>query len=114
MSGSTTSSAEHRRIVGGDQGTSGPFRVESATPSEGSKNMRIPLLALMALFAAGLASPGLQQEKGGEDETGPYEVVARWPTPWAKQGYIWGSQPGVFAQSPDRIFIVARGELKLP
>ena len=54
------------------------------------------------------------QQKGGEDETGPYDVVENWPQPWAKQGYIWGSQPGVFAESPDRIFIAARGELKLP
>ena len=49
------------------------------------------------------------QEKGGEDETGAYEVVANWPQPWSPAGYIWGSQPAVFAQSPDRIFIgVAR------
>jgi DNA-binding beta-propeller fold protein YncE len=40
--------------------------------------------------------------------------VANWPQPWAKTGYIWGSQPGIFAESPDRIFIAARGELKLP
>lgn len=52
--------------------------------------------------------------KGGEDESGPYEVVEGWPTPWAATGYIWGSQPGIFAESPDRIFIAARGELKLP
>ena len=31
-----------------------------------------------------------------------------------KPGYIWGSQPGVFAESPNRIFLAARGELKLP
>ena len=30
------------------------------------------------------------------------------------RGYVWGSQPAVFAESPDRIFIGARGELKLP
>ena len=54
------------------------------------------------------------QEKGGEDETGPYEVVANWPQPWSPAGYIWGSQPAVFAQSPDRIFIGVRGEIKAP
>mgnify|MGYP003341937019 CR=1 FL=1 len=56
----------------------------------------------------------MQQQKGGEDETGPYDVVENWPQPWSKPGYIWGSQPGVFAESPNRIFIAARGELKLP
>ncbi|MDO8677300.1 MAG: peptidyl-alpha-hydroxyglycine alpha-amidating lyase family protein [Acidobacteriota bacterium] len=59
------------------------------------------------------AAPALAQDKGGEDETGPYEVATGWPQPWSKAGYIWGSQPAV-AQSPDRIFIGARGELKLP
>jgi len=77
--------------------------------------MRVPVIGLIAVFGFGLLSaPARLQEKGGEDETGPYEVVEKWPIPWAKQGYIWGSQPGIFAQSPDRIFIVARGELKLP
>ena len=36
----------------------------------------------------------------------------RQPSAW--DGYIWGSQPAVFAESPDRIFIGARGELKAP
>jgi sugar lactone lactonase YvrE len=54
------------------------------------------------------------QEKGGENETGPYDVVERWPASWAQKGYIAGSQPGVVAQSANRIFIAARGELKLP
>jgi hypothetical protein len=72
----------------------------------------IPALVIgaIALFPA---TASLQQ-KGGEEETGPYEVVQNWPQPWAAAGYIWGSQPGVFAESPNRIFIAARGELKLP
>ncbi|PYR47800.1 MAG: hypothetical protein DMF89_17995 [Acidobacteria bacterium] len=51
---------------------------------------------------------------GGEDETGPYHLVDKWPQPFARPGYIWGSQGGVFAESPDRIFLLGRGELKLP
>lgn len=54
------------------------------------------------------------QQKGGEDETGPYDIVASWPTSWALTGFVPGSQPGVFAESPNRIFVAARGELKLP
>jgi len=61
-----------------------------------------------------LVSPAFAQEKGGEDETGAYEVVANWPLPWSPAGYVWGSQPAVFAQSPDRIFIGVRGEIKAP
>ena len=79
--------------------------------------MRTPVIAAAAVIAIGLLSAPahLQQvQKGGEDETGPYEVAANWPQPWSRQGYIWGSQPGVFAETPDRIFLAVRGELKLP
>ena len=79
--------------------------------------MRITILAAACIAVSGLLAPPayLQQgDKGGEDETGPYEVVASWPQPWAKPGYIWGSQPGVFAETPNRIFLAVRGELKLP
>lgn len=61
-----------------------------------------------------MSTPALAQEKGGEDETGPYTVVEAWPQPWSAPGYIWGSQPAVFAQSPDRVFIGVRGEIKVP
>ena len=70
------------------------------------------MLALFCVIRA--ATPALAQEKGGEDETGAYAVVENWPQPWSKAGYIWGSQPAVFAQSADRIFIGSRGELKAP
>lgn len=73
----------------------------------------IPVVALFSVFTVFSTSASLQQ-KGGEEETGPYDVVANWPQPWSPSGYIWGSQPGVFAESPNRIFIAARGELKLP
>src|SRR5262245_23204666 len=79
--------------------------------------MRIPAFAAGLVLTIGLLSTSahLQQiQKGGEDETGPYDVVANWPQPWSKEGYIWGSQPGVFAETPDRIFLAVRGELKLP
>jgi hypothetical protein len=74
-----------------------------------------PSIFFLALFLTFEATATLQQQtKGGEEETGPYDVVANWPQPWAKTGYIWGSQPGIFADTPNRIFIAARGELKLP
>ena len=84
--------------------------------------MTFPRRALAAtvvsIVAAGLLSPAArlqeQTQKGGEDETGPYRVVENWPSPWSRQGYIWGSQPGIVADTPNRIFIAARGELKLP
>ncbi len=71
----------------------------------------VPLAIGVIVLSAVSASA---QVKGGEDETGSYEAVEGWPQPWSKPGYIWGSQPAVFAQSPDRIFIGMRGELKSP
>ena len=79
--------------------------------------MRTTMLALVTTLALGsFSAPALLQEKGGDDRTGPYDVVAGWPPPLAlaKPGYIWGSTGGIFAESPDRIFIANRGELKLP
>jgi len=84
--------------------------------------MRTPLVTLVAVLAFGLHSgPLLLQSRGGgsglhggEDETGPYDLVNSWPQPFARPGYIWGSQGGVFAETPDRIFLLNRGELKLP
>jgi hypothetical protein len=75
--------------------------------------MRSAIVVLLVIAAAGVVST---QEKGGDDRTGPYDVVQGWPQPlgFAKPGYIWGSTGGVFAESSNRIFIANRGELKLP
>mgnify|MGYP001599444220 FL=1 len=60
------------------------------------------------MFAVG-ATLVLSQEKGGGDETGPYDLVPNWPQPVCGEGYQWGSTAGVWAQSPDRVFIFMRG-----
>lgn len=61
------------------------------------------------------------QEKGGQDEFGPYEVVANWPQPLPDgpdgvkhEGWTWGSTGAIYAETPDRIWIAQRGELPLP
>jgi len=51
--------------------------------------------------------------------TGPYRVVEGWPKPLpddrhSHAGWTWGSFGGVYAESPDRIWIAMRGELPLP
>jgi DNA-binding beta-propeller fold protein YncE len=66
------------------------------------------------MLAVAMSTTVFVQQRGGEDETGPYDVAANWPASWAQTGYVGGSQPGVFAESPNRIFVAARGELKLP
>jgi hypothetical protein len=61
------------------------------------------------------------QEIGGQEEFGPYEVVANWPQPLPDgpdgikhEGWTWGSTGAVYAETPDRIWIAMRGELPLP
>ena len=60
-------------------------------------------------------------EKGGQEEYGPYELVANWPQPLPDgpdgvkhEGWTWGSVGAVYAETPDRIWIAQRGELPLP
>jgi hypothetical protein len=61
-----------------------------------------------------LSATASLQVKGGEEETGPYDLVANWPQPFAREGYIMGSIAGIFADTPNRIFVAMRGEVKLP
>jgi len=67
------------------------------------------------------AAPAPSQEIGGQEEFGPYEVVANWPQPLPDgadgikhEGWTWGSTGAVYAETPDRIWIAMRGELPLP
>ena len=55
----------------------------------------------------------------GVQETGPsgpggYDVVEGWLQPFADDGFAFGGNSGVFAESPDRIFVAQRGETRLP
>jgi peptidylamidoglycolate lyase len=58
------------------------------------------------------AVPG---EKGGQDIFGGYEVVPNWPKPISSlpgnEKWTWGAGQGIFAESPNRVFILQRGEL---
>src|SRR5919108_3939383 len=51
--------------------------------------------------------------------TGHYRVVENWPKPLpdtrhSHDGWTWGSFGGVYAETPDRIWLAMRGELPLP
>lgn len=54
-------------------------------------------------------------ERGGQDAEGPYEVVADWPKPLSQlpghDGWTWGTVNGIYAESPNRVFVLERGEL---
>ena len=51
-------------------------------------------------------------EKGGQDETGPYDVVEDWFKP-VHEGFALYVD-GVFAETPDRIFVASYGEVPIP
>jgi len=50
-----------------------------------------------------------QSEKGGDDIAGPYTLAANWPENVCGAGYQGGSVGGVFAETPDRVFVFQRG-----
>lgn len=65
--------------------------------------------------AAAAPGPAVAGETGGQDQTGPYTVVENWPKPLAQldghEQWTWGAVQGIFAESPDRVFLLMRGEL---
>jgi hypothetical protein len=65
-----------------------------------------------AMFSA--AFPAVPGFKGGEDITGPYEPVVDWPQPLTSlsghENWTWGAVKGIYAESPNRVFIAQRGE----
>ena len=81
----------------------------------------LPITALaFALSTVGVPADSVQ-EKGGQEEFGPYEPVPNWPQPLPDgpdgvkhDGWTWGSVGAVYAETPDRIWIAQRGELPLP
>jgi hypothetical protein len=82
--------------------------------------LRSWLFTIVAMTAI-LAASVLSQERGGQEEFGPYEPVANWPQPLpdgpdgvTHAGWTWGSVGAVYAETPDRIWIAQRGELPLP
>ena len=85
--------------------------------------MRVRIASLTILISTGvlIAGPLALQDKGGQEEYGPCELVDNWPQPLPDgadgvkhAGWTWGSVGAVYAETPDRIWIAQRGELPLP
>ena len=75
-----------------------------------------PVRAVLAL-AISVPSLVAQSQPGvitGPVGPSPYDIVRGWHKPFAKPGFAFGGNSGVFAESPDRIFVAQRGEFKLP
>ncbi len=68
----------------------------------------------LTLYCSGslLAQPqGNAREPIGES---PYNIVSLWHKPFAEEGFAFGGNSGVWAESADRIIIAQRGETVLP
>ena len=84
--------------------------------------LRIPkfiqVTTAVAFFAtSGLFSTSVLAQQGnarGPIGESPYDVVSLWHEPFAEPGFAFGGNSGVWAESPDRIFIAQRGETVLP
>src|SRR5262245_38438506 len=78
------------------------------------KNMVTVVFAVIATLCA-IGPTGAFQTPASDGPTGPYNVVENWPKPLpdtrhSHNGWTWGSMGGVFAETPDRIWIAQRGE----
>jgi len=83
----------------------------------------VPVLAAVLTGLGGAAAQGRQDprfaavpsEKGGQDIFGGYDVVPNWPKPLSSlpghEKWTYGAGQSVFAESPNRVFILQRGEL---
>jgi hypothetical protein len=67
--------------------------------------------AITFVVGLGIFHGGTSAQAPGPD---PYQVVPGWMDPFAPDGFTWGSQPGVFVESLDRIFVIQRGEIAVP
>ena len=86
-----------------------------------SGRLKIVVAGVLGVVITLVAGNGLTQfaavpgARGGQDMFGPYDVVPNWPQDLAElpghAGWTYGAGQSVFAESPDRVFILHRGEL---
>ena len=81
-----------------------------------SANGSVRVAAGALALAASAAVLTAQQTAVPQGPVGPspYEVVRGWHQPFAEPGFAFGGNSGVFAETPDRIFVAQRGEFRLP
>ena len=97
----TVAIALQTQTQGQGQGQGAPCQVASGTYSDAARVSESVVWETIA------PSPG---EKGGVDLSGPYEPVPNWPQP-LHADYSWGHTDAIWAESPDRVFVVQQAEL---
>lgn len=68
----------------------------------------------LAAGSAGLFAQSRPAVVSGPVGPSPYNVIRYWHKPFSEPGFAFGGNSGVFAESPDSIFILQRGETRLP
>src|SRR5260370_39894764 len=78
------------------------------------KFVTMALAALVTSAPILVAQRGRQAEIKGPSGPSPYDIIRGWQKPFAQGGFAFGGNSGVFAESPNRIFVAQRGETRLP
>ena len=76
-------------------------------------------VASLIVGDAGAQEGGAPRPYSKEVRMGEYEIVTPWPKPLpdtdlTHDGWTWGSGSGVWAESPDKVWVSQRGEISLP
>src|SRR5580692_5412621 len=81
----------------------------------GGRLMNAPAEAQTAATTAPVSFSAVTGAVGAEDVSGPYEVQAGWPQDLATlpghDKWTYGGARGIFAESPNRVFLLGGGEL---
>lgn len=75
---------------------------------------RLCLVASLCVPAALAQSWEDQYPPTANHGDNPFQVEENWLEPFSGKGFVWGSHPGIWVESEDRVFIIQRGELKIP
>jgi hypothetical protein len=80
-----------------------------------ASNLIYPKVEAQSQSRPGTGFAAVPGTKGGQDIFGPYEVVKGWPkdisTLPGNEKWTYGAGQSVFAESPNRVFMLFRGEL---
>ena len=76
--------------------------------------MRLSVGVVGIAVCVGLSAGLVSSQDLGPTGPSPYDITEGWLQPFAAEGFALGGNSGVFAESPDRIFVLQRGETRLP
>lgn len=108
-----------RELRGRSECGPGFARSESGAPAPVVRFAAVLGVALSVASGSGPFATALVGQEVADRPVGPvgprpYEVVSNWHEPFEEEGFVFGGDSGVFAESPDRIFIAQRGVTRLP